>query len=136
MKTENVTNSIVTAIALTGGAMASRVIADGASTVIKNPKLKHGAIAAVAVVGAAFLDRKTAAGSFAQDVAIGVSATQLGYLAKELIGETKGIIKTALGNPINKANYSFLASPSYDFIPAQSSRYSEYEEQPGEIVFR
>lgn len=137
MKTENLTGKVVSSLAMAGGAMASRVVADGAGTIIKNPKLKHGAIAAIAVVGAALLDRKTSIGAFTQDIAIGVSATQIGYLAKEIIApEKEGTIKTALGTPYEYRGYDFLASPrDYDFIPAPEV-YTEYEEQPREIVFR
>lgn len=131
MKTENITNSMVSVIATTAGAISSRVVADSAP--IKNVKLKHGLIAGIAVLGAAFLDRKTAVSAFTQDVAIGVSATQIGYLAKELITEPKGTLKTALGAPNN-----FLASyNSYDMIPFNEAPYeNDYEERPSEIAFR
>ncbi len=136
MKTEKLTGSVVSAVAMTGGAMASRVVAGSTKTVIKNAKVRHGVLAGVAILGAALLDRKTSVGAFTQDVAIGISATQLGYLAKEFFApEKEGTLKTALGNPYGADTIEFLASPSYDFIPAPEQSYTDYEEYPMSIDF-
>lgn len=131
MKKGNITSSIVSVVGAGTGAAASRIVAESAP--IKNAKLKHGLIAGIAVLGFAFLDRKTKVGAFAQDVALGVGVTQIGYLVKELVGETSGTVKTALGSP----NYDFLAMPnSYDFIPNDRSMGAEYQETPRQITFR
>lgn len=134
MKTENITKSIISVGGTTLGAVTSRVVADSAP--INNPKVKHGVIAGIAILGAAFLNRETPSGAFAQDVAIGVSATQLGYLVKELVGESKGVVKTALGNPND--GMDFLASyTDYDFIPtAPITVESDYQEVSSQIAFR
>lgn len=131
MKKGNITSSIVSVAGAGAGAAASRIIADSAP--IKNAKLKHGLIAGVAMLGFAFLDRKTKVSAFTQDVALGVGVTQIGYLVKELVGETSGTLKTALGSP----DIDFLAMPnSYDFIPTANFMETEYQEVPREITFR
>lgn len=139
MKTKDFTNSAVSVTGTVLGAMASRVIVE--SVPVKSNKVKHGVLAGVALLGASFLDRREPTNAFVQDVAIGVSATQIGMLVKELAGETKGKMKTALGNPLND-DITFLASyqDDYDFIPTSfvEDIYTDYEEEPvnTEIVFR
>lgn len=140
MKTKDLTSSAVSITGTLLGAMASRVIAENVP--VKNSKVRSGVLAGVGLIGASFLDRREPTNAFVQDVAIGVTATQLGSLIKELVGETKGTIKTALGNPFS-GDIDFLASyqdDDYDFIP---TLYPEdidvdYDEVPvnTEIVFR
>ena len=110
MKTENVSNSVLSVSGTVLGGMASRLVAD--KIPVSNTKLKHGAIAAIAIVGASMLDRKDPTKAFAQDVAIGIGATQIATLVKEVVAPTDGMLKTALGNP-----GKFLANPSYNVMP-------------------
>ncbi len=138
MDTKKITNSLVTVGGTAVGAMASRVIAD--KVPVKNAKMKHGALAVLGMVGASFLNSKKSAEAFIQDVAIGMSATQIGYLIKELAGDkAKGVMATALGNPdLNYEDIAFLSSyddyiedyNDYDFIP-ENTDFTDYEiEEP------
>lgn len=132
MKQGDILNSMLSVTGTTTGAVTSRIVAD--SVPIENEKVKHGVLAGIAVVGAMFLDRKTPVSSFAQDVAIGVSATQLGYLLKSFFPEAEGTLKTGLGNPKGQ----FLASPdAYDFIPtAPRTVETPHEVVATQIMFR
>lgn len=129
METKKISSAVISVVGTTTGALSSRVVADALP--IDNAKLKHGAFAVVGIVGAALLNRKNATSAFAQDVAIGVSATQIGYLAKEIMGETTGALKTALGNPFQQKDQVFLSSYNdrYDFIPTD-------ENEPKALTFR
>lgn len=135
MKTENLTQSLISVTGTVLGAGTSRIIAD--KIPIKKTKLKHALLAGVAITGACFLDRKEATSAFVQDVAIGVAATQVTSLVKELMGDKlkEGILKTGLGNyteeyePVN-----FLAYNNYDFIPAEN--YTETPFEKNTIEFR
>lgn len=114
MKKGSLKSSATTVAGTVVGAMASRVIAN--KLPVKNTKLKHGVLALVGVLGVAMLDRKDPTSAFTQDVAIGVTATQLGSLVKELVSpkeDTNPIITTALGSPI----VDFEDPYRYDFIP-------------------
>lgn len=134
MKMENLTNSAVSVTGTVLGAMASRVVAE--KLPIKKSKVKHGVLALVGIVGASFLDRKDATSAFVQDMAIGVSATQLGALAKDFLAkEEKSTLQTALGSPMTDVDaIDFLASHNnYDFIPSGEEFEEidlEYEEEP------
>lgn len=129
MKSKNLTKSLVTASATVAGAMSSRVLAENVP--LKNTKIKHAVLSIVGIAGAALLDRKDTVSAFTQDLAIGFAATQTASLIKDLLGEkaNDGVLKTALGSPVELNNSSFLASyNNYDFIPAPAS--IDYEEQP------
>lgn len=112
MKTEDFGKAGVSVLATGVGAGVSRILAE--KIPVANAKIKHGALAAVSILGAALVGRKDSTNAFLQDVAIGSSATQIFMMAKSFIGEPEGLIKTALGSPKRK---TFLANPRRNFMP-------------------
>ncbi|MDO5106484.1 hypothetical protein [Capnocytophaga sp.] len=138
MKTNKLNSATMTgAVAFSAGAvtgaMVSRVLYDkiplkdkeeGKTTMAK---VKRGLLAAAGIVGAAMIDSKETTGKAIQGAAVGMAATQIGYLLKEVI-EVKedGIFKTALGNPqtpvVVYANDGYL---NYGYHP-----FDEFEEEP------
>ncbi|ALU75258.1 MULTISPECIES: hypothetical protein [Tenacibaculum] len=95
MTSKQIKSSGIGILSATGGAIASRIVAD--KIPIENAKIKHGILAVAGMVGCALLTKKDATTEAMRNVAIGVSVAQVGALAKEFAGETDGIMKTALG---------------------------------------
>ncbi|MCD8415730.1 hypothetical protein LNI89_10205 [Tenacibaculum dicentrarchi] len=103
MTSKQIKSSGIGILSATGGAVASRIVAD--KIPIENAKIKHGILAVAGMVGCALLTKKDATTEAMRNVAIGVSVAQVGALAKEFAGETDGIMKTALGGTTD--NYSY-----------------------------
>ncbi|MCG8816553.1 hypothetical protein G1K77_12310 [Tenacibaculum finnmarkense] len=95
MTSKQIKSSGIGILSATGGAIASRIVAD--KIPIENAKIKHGILAVAGIIGCALLTKKDATTEAMRNVAIGVSVAQVGALAKEFAGETDGIMKTALG---------------------------------------
>ncbi|MCG8724309.1 hypothetical protein [Tenacibaculum finnmarkense] len=95
MTSKQIKSSGIGILSATGGAIASRIVAD--KIPIEDAKIKHGILAVAGIIGCALLTKKDATTEAMRNVAIGVSVAQVGALAKEFAGETDGIMKTALG---------------------------------------
>ncbi|MBE7646241.1 hypothetical protein G1L02_08290 [Tenacibaculum finnmarkense] len=105
MTSKQIKSSGIGILSATGGAIASRIVAD--KIPIENAKIKHGILAVAGMVGCALLTKKDATTEAMRNVAIGISVAQVGALAKEFAGETDGIMKTALGGATGDDLYQY-----------------------------
>ena len=124
---KTLTESATTAAGVVAGAMVSRVAADKLSGVLKNPAIRHGALAVLGVVLAAYGNPKDTSGKFIQSAGAGMAATQITEVLKSVFSPkdkpmNDGILKTALGAPEETTVY-VDSSSDYDYYP-----YEEVED--------
>ena len=124
---KTLTESATTAAGVVAGAMVSRVAADKLSGVLKKPAIRHGALAVLGVVLAAYSNPKETSGKFIQSAGAGMAATQITEVLKSVFSPkdkpmNDGILKTALGAPEETTVY-VDSSSDYDYYP-----YEEVED--------
>ena len=125
---KTLTESATTAAGVVAGAMVSRVAADKLSGVLKKPAIRHGALAVLGVVLAAYGNPKDTSGKLIQSAGAGMAATQITEVLKSVFSPKDkpmnyGILKTALGAPAEETTVYVDSSSDYDYYP-----YEEVED--------
>lgn len=105
------------------GAIGSRVANDKLTKIIEKPMLRHGAIAILGLAFAAFATPKDIPGKLMQGAGVGMAATQLNELIKNVATDNgkkpmdDGILKTGLGAP---ETVYIATTPSYEYYPYEN----------------
>ena len=137
---KTLTESAITTAGVVAGAMVSRVAADKLSGVLKKPLLRHGALALAGLALSAFATPKETSGKLLQSAGVGMAATQLTEVLKNVLTKEnepmkEGILKTALGAPAEETTVYVDSSSNYDYYPYEEVDNPFEEKQPQQNLF-